>query len=143
MESIDGVFHRCSINEQLRIKLFNFIVVAETQSIECEAQSLLVDVEHRHFVLKAQHIAEKRAHFSCSKNKDSHSFISLSCSVVKHFYLLAHRLIMDSHKHIFHEIRTHAHLFGKFHARLDDVIVSADLHNLHTVQFLSICAYAY
>ncbi len=140
VECIYGVFYGGGVYHEVGRKFVNLLKVVEPTAVECEQESLGVGVIDGNVMLHRQYIAEERTHFPRSDNQNLH--VVLFCAVVEHFYLLAHRLLVDCGEHRLHEFSAHAHLFGKLCACLHYVVVTAYLQYRHSMLLLVLSYFA-
>ena len=66
-ESVQCVFHRGGIDDQLRLEFLDFLQGGETVGVIDKTQLVRVDVEHGRLVLKTQHVCKEGTHFAGSK----------------------------------------------------------------------------
>ena len=66
MESIECVFYRGSIDDQLRLEFADFFQLGEAVAVVHKAQALGIHIVHGDFMFKTQYIGKEGAHFSGS-----------------------------------------------------------------------------
>ena len=66
-ESVQRVFHRNGIDDQLRLEVLDFFQCGEAVGVVDKTQLVRIDVEHSRLVLETQDVCEERAHFPGSK----------------------------------------------------------------------------
>ena len=66
-ESVQRVFHRNGIDDQLRLEVLDFFQCGEAVGVVDKTQLVRIDVEHSRLMLETQYICKERAHFPGSK----------------------------------------------------------------------------
>ena len=66
-ESVQRVFHRNGIDDQLRLEVLDFFQCGEAVGVVDKKQLVRIDVEHSRLMLETQDVCEERAHFPGSK----------------------------------------------------------------------------
>ena len=63
LKGLQGIFHRCGINEEVGVEFLYFLELGHSLGVERKPQFVGVCVENCNFMVHIQHIAEECAHF--------------------------------------------------------------------------------
>ena len=63
----DGVFHRYSVDKQLRFKLFHLFQRSETRAIICKSHPARLLIVNGNLVFETQQVGKKASHLACAQ----------------------------------------------------------------------------